>query len=565
MKRAALAAACVIGLTLVLGYGLAPPAARTVVPDSTPGAQPPRGAMHVHSRRSDGSGTPAEIAAAARRAGLRFVVLTDHGDATRMPERPQYLDDVLLIDAVEISSDGGHVVALGLPRAPYPLAGEPRDVVEDIARLGGMSIAAHPGSAKPELAWRDWTAPVDGVEWLNGDSEWRDESSSVLARTLLTYMFRQPESLAALLDRPEPVLARWDDQARVRRVVGLAAGDAHARLGLSEAGEQSTGPASLLEIPAYEQIFRTFSISLPGIVFSGDAAADARAVVDAIRRGRVFSSIDALASPAWLSFSAESGVSRADMGDEVAAGGLRRFLASIAGPPDAELTLFKDGVPIATATGGTLAHDDDRAGVYRVEVQLPESPGTPPVPWIVSNPIFVRDATPEQSPPPVPLGQASTAYDDGEAKDWRVERSARSEGALDVLLALPGRQLRLRYALGGTLSESPYVAAVMPAGAEVSNYLALRFTAYAAQPMRISVQLRAPRGGDGDRWRRSVYLDETPREITVRFDDMRRVSDASPERPALADVRDVLFVVDTVNTAPGGTGQVWLDRISYVR
>ena len=29
----------------------------------------------------------------------------------------------------------------------------------------------------------------------------------------------------------------------------------------------------------------------------------------------------------------------------------------------------------------------------------------------------------------------------------------------------------------------------------------------------------------------------------------------------LADVRDVLFVVDTINTRPGVSGQLWLDEV----
>src|SRR5262245_34991309 len=72
------------------------------------------GAYHVHSNRSDGSGTVDEIAAAAARAGLQFVILTDHGDATRAPEPPAYRHGVLIIDAVEISSVAGHIVALNL-------------------------------------------------------------------------------------------------------------------------------------------------------------------------------------------------------------------------------------------------------------------------------------------------------------------------------------------------------------------------------------------------------------------------------------------------------------------
>ena len=38
------------------------------------------GAYHIHTSRSDGSGSVADVAAAARRAGLKFVILTDHGD-----------------------------------------------------------------------------------------------------------------------------------------------------------------------------------------------------------------------------------------------------------------------------------------------------------------------------------------------------------------------------------------------------------------------------------------------------------------------------------------------------
>ena len=49
------------------------------------------GAFHVHSTRSDGIGDREAIAAAAARAGLQFVVITDHGDATRQPDPPAYM------------------------------------------------------------------------------------------------------------------------------------------------------------------------------------------------------------------------------------------------------------------------------------------------------------------------------------------------------------------------------------------------------------------------------------------------------------------------------------------
>ena len=80
---------------------------------------------------------------------------------------------MLCLDGVEISTNGGHYIALDMPAAPYPLGGEARDVVEDVRRLGGFGIAAHPDSPKPELRWRDWAAPIDGIEILNPDTGWR--------------------------------------------------------------------------------------------------------------------------------------------------------------------------------------------------------------------------------------------------------------------------------------------------------------------------------------------------------------------------------------------------------
>jgi hypothetical protein len=90
------------------------------------------GAYHIHTTRSDGHGDRAQIAAAAARAGRQFVILTDHGDGTRPPDPPVYIDGVLVLDGVEISSKDGHYVAIDMPRAPYPLGGSGDAVVEDV-------------------------------------------------------------------------------------------------------------------------------------------------------------------------------------------------------------------------------------------------------------------------------------------------------------------------------------------------------------------------------------------------------------------------------------------------
>jgi hypothetical protein len=97
--------AALVAAVVVWGWSL--PARRTAL-DTTWGDGSVRGVVHVHGRASDGRGTFDEIAAAAAAAGLQFVIVTDHGDGTRKPEPPAYRSGVLVIDAVEISTRGGH-------------------------------------------------------------------------------------------------------------------------------------------------------------------------------------------------------------------------------------------------------------------------------------------------------------------------------------------------------------------------------------------------------------------------------------------------------------------------
>src|SRR4029078_11558273 len=121
----------------VTSYASMPRAARSLAASPSLRASV-RGAIHIHTRRSDGSGTVDDVVRAASRAGLKFVILTDHGDGTREPDAPTYRNVVLCIDAVEISTTNGHVVALGLPRTPYSLGGAARGVVADVAGRRAM-------------------------------------------------------------------------------------------------------------------------------------------------------------------------------------------------------------------------------------------------------------------------------------------------------------------------------------------------------------------------------------------------------------------------------------------
>src|SRR4030095_2734183 len=155
-----------------------------------------------------------------------------------------------------------------------------------------------------------------------------------------------------------------------------------------------------------------------------------------------------------------------------------------------------------------------------------------------------------------------TVYDGGPARGWRIEKADASDAAMDIIGALGGTQLLLRFAISGTAAQSPYVAFVMPATGTIAMYERLVFTARANRPMRLSVQLRAP-GGEGERWSRSVYLDSMPRTVDVAFDDFRPLASTSTSRPDLSKIDSILYVVDTTNTKAGSNGEITDDHLPY--
>ena len=72
--------------------------------------------------------------------------------------------------------------------------------------------------------------------------------------------------------------------------------------------------------------------------------------------------------------------------------------------------------------------------------------------------------------------------------------------------------------------------------------------------MRISVQLQT----ETARWQRSIYVDTFNQTHTIFFDEFTPAGDTPTYRAPLGAVRNVLFVVDTVNTKPGDSGRLWI-------
>jgi hypothetical protein len=429
-------------------------------------------------------------------------------------------------------------------------------VIDDIHRLGGWAVVAHPDSPKDSLRWRaSANVPFDGIEWINADAEWRDETARRLMTTAARAVFRGPESVALLFRSPTRTIARWDQASRFRSapVFGLAALDAHANIPWREDDEPRRHTA--LERPAYETMFRTLvQTVLLDAPLSGDATADAHGVLRAITSGRSFSVVRAFAYPAALTFTAETGGRTLTMGESVQEVGVAAtFRSTVERGPGVRISLFRNGQQIGSGTGALEVSEATASGAYRVQAEWPGQSA----PWLVSNQIVIGNGAPvgaTEALLPEPSGWIDLRAGD---HPWSTdEHSPDSSGALTI----DGEAMRFDYRLGAGNPSGQYAALTGLVGAD-AGIDRVTFAARADRPMRVSLQVKLPRG-NAVRWRRSVYLDRTERTITVGLPEFEPADVVTTSRPNVTPLQSVLFVVDTLNSATGSSGTFWISRVA---
>jgi hypothetical protein len=330
-----------------------------------------RGAWHVHTTRSDGRGSLAEVVAAARAAGLQFVVVTDHN--VRSGEAQGYHGGVLVVEGVEASTRYGHVVALGVARA-LTAAERDGDPLGAIAALGGEAVLAHPlHPRRPFGGWGD--GPWRGFEIVSNDTAWHalvhGHDWGKAARAVALLPWDRARAVLALADDLADERARFDAELRAARG---AEGRRPARVLLCSADAHG--------YPSYRAAFEAFSMHLP-VALSGEAAADARAVSAALLDGRAACVFDAVAPAGGVTLSR-------------ARGGGAAFELSVEAPDLslARFTLLRDGAPLAQ--GAPAAHGGRAVvrlacgtggcgpGDYRVEGTWDGRP------WIFTNPVTIE-------------------------------------------------------------------------------------------------------------------------------------------------------------------------------
>lgn len=188
------------------------------------------GVIHIHTKFSDGTGSIETISKAAKKAGLQWIIITDHNS---MEIEEGYYNGVCVIKGEEITpKNANHYLALDVKTTITP-SENPADNIQQVINQGGFGYSAHPDESSKrknkykELVWTDKSIYYSGIEIWNWFSSWADGFNDKNFFTqLYGYIFKNK-----ILQEPKAETIDWWDKVnnQERKIInGIFGTDAHA-------------------------------------------------------------------------------------------------------------------------------------------------------------------------------------------------------------------------------------------------------------------------------------------------------------------------------------------------
>jgi hypothetical protein len=527
-----------------------------------------KGVVHIHTSLSDGRGSTAEVVSAARRKGLDFIVITDHNraDAEALNALAAEPGGPVVIVGSEVSTEAGHVLAIGIRPPAFRFSGTLREVLDDIRHLGGCAFVAHPTSPRAETSFTRENEPGSwGIEVVNGDSAAREAPPLALALAALRYPVNPSLSLGRTLGSFDPERALWDRLLSRRYAPAIGGADAHGRIPLTR--------TTSLPIPSYEALFglvhTVVNLSEP---LPGNKVVAQRRIVQALCAGESSIAIPTLADPMDFYFVAR----RAD-GSMASSGATVRFepgLTILAGgsmPEEATVRLIESGRTLEEKSKIDFAVA--RPGVYRVEARV-KGRSTP---WILSNPISILTAESERErarsaePARVAYIEGATMIDRFEGPTpFGAEHDKGSTVFEPILDPAGGRgrgaAARLSFRLNDKTVPPVWCALVDRSKRDLSAGQGVSFWMRADGEYRVWFQIRDqnPRSADEgtEAWFASVRTSTAWTLHTIPFASLRSINRTTDGAFDPSRVTHLVFVIDHGAMPYGSVGKVWIDDLA---
>jgi hypothetical protein len=348
------------------------------------------GNLHLHTTTSDGTETHDEVALAAIRAGLDFIIYTDHNICVDGIEGWYQVHDgggeILRLMGQEVNDAGlepehNHLLCHLITCDLTDVAADPQRLIDTVIEHNGLCFIAHPierpGLSREDVyPWLSWDVTgFTGIELWNAMSDVKWQLRTMPRALLGAYL---PNLVAWSAPFPE-MLAKWDELTTAgHKAVAIGSSDVH--------GWTFTWGLLRRRIYAYEYLFRAVNTHL---LLEESLARDAGQARDqvyhALKSGHCFVSNDLVAPARGFAFTASSGQQQASMGDTLTLH--EQATLYVFSPYQAKLRLLKDGLPVAETYGQHLAWHTTEAGVYRVEAYR-RFFGWPRG-WVFANPIYL--------------------------------------------------------------------------------------------------------------------------------------------------------------------------------
>jgi len=335
------------------------------------------GAVHIHTTESDGTRSLEEVVAIGQKAGLDFMMFTDHmGLKNRDAGKEGLYDKTLVVIGYEHNDlDENHHYMIFDSPGVYPQSMNAAELVAAVADDDALGIIAHPDERRPHgrrhrpYPWIDWSVEgFNGVELWNQMSEWMEQ----LTRWNKLAMAFSPRK--SMVGPTEWLLGKWDELNRRRKIVGVFAVDAHA-FGIR------IGPFAV-EIFPYKVHFRCLRTHI--ILFeplSDDFHIARRQLYVALRDCRVFGSNMRWGVADKFEFVASNGTETATCGGRLSSAENARLFVKV--PSRATIRLIADGKTVLRTDSDELEYVIQKPGIYRVEAWKGKRG------WIFSNHIRI--------------------------------------------------------------------------------------------------------------------------------------------------------------------------------
>jgi hypothetical protein len=343
------------------------------------------GAFHIHTDYSfDGNTDIKSVIASARRAGLNFIVVTDHFRLDAKNDGYEgWHDGLFTLIGEEISPRFSHYLALGIDKAvvAWQKRSRPQEYIDAVSAQGGFGLIAHPdhtGAPKfgvKEYSWKDWNiSGYSGISVWDLMTDWQEKLTSPFA-AVIAYLF----PTEVLTGPKKETLERWDELNKAKSVPGFGEIDNH--------NSRKRFYGLNFWIFPFDYAFRTIRTHiLLDEPLSGIKEGAKNQIHEAIKAGRMYIAQEYWKSAKGFVFRIFDSEAEAVCGCEFRLSGKPAALEAKI-PGDGAIRLIFNGKLVAESQKRYIQFDVDKPGIYRVEVLQKQLGKFRP--WIYSNHIRV--------------------------------------------------------------------------------------------------------------------------------------------------------------------------------